>query len=86
MALLTTQATRRVHALHARSFGEWLKTDILDALAINVANYLAGPGAAHSHILRAQPVAELKYTFETASLPSRSDDAGVRRTVRGLSR
>ena len=37
--------TRRLCALRVRVFGAWLEAEMLDAMPINVANYMAGPSA-----------------------------------------
>ena len=79
-------ATQRVYALHVRAFGQWLEEDVLDATPVDVANYLAGPGAEKSHSWRAQAAAAIKSAFDEVGLPSPTTHASVRRTIRGLHR
>lgn len=56
-ALLSALApeTRRIYAMHVRAFGAWMGEDVLGATPIDVANYLAGPGADKSHSWRRPP-------------------------------
>ncbi len=87
-ALLSARAaeTRRIYAMHVRVFGAWLEEDVLLATPIDVANYMAGPGAERSHSWRLQALASITGAFEEAGLPSPAAHAGVRRTLKGLRR
>ena len=87
-ALLSARAaeTRRIYAMHIRAFGAWLGEDVLLATPIDVANYMAGPGAERSHSWRLQALAAITGAFEEAGLPSPAAHAGVRRTLKGLRR
>ncbi len=87
-ALLSARAaeTRRIYAMHVRAFGAWLEDDALLATPIDVANYLAGPGAERSHSWRLQASAATTGAFEEAGFASPAAHAGVRRTLKGLLR
>ncbi len=87
-ALLSARAaeTRRIYAMHVRAFGAWLGEDVLGATPIDVANYLAAPGATKSHSWRLQAAAAKTGAFKEAGLASPAAHAGVRRTLTGLQR
>ena len=61
-------------------------SDVLLATPIDVANYMAGPGAERSHGWRLQAAAAITGAFEEAGLASPAAHAGVRRTLKGLRR
>ncbi len=60
--------TRRIYAMHVRTFGAWLEENVLEATPIDVANYLAGPGAQRSHGWRLQAAAAITGALVEAGL------------------
>ena len=57
-ALLAVRSaeTRRVCAMHVEAIADWLERDLLEATPIDVANYLAGPGAGRQRLQSRAPL------------------------------
>ena len=87
-ALLSARApeTRRIYAMHVGAFEAWTGQEVLRATPVDIANYMAGPGAERSHSWRLQASAAITGAFEEAGLASPAAHAGVRRTLKGLRR
>ena len=72
--------------MHVSAFEAWSGEEVLRGTPVDVANYLAAPGADRSHSWRLQASAAITGAFEEAGLASPAAHAGVRRTLKGLRR